>query len=76
MEALCWDRSETMALIDIWSDDAIQGQLEGMKRNKKVFQTISDKLAERGFTRTYEQCQNKVKALKKDYKRVKDNNNR
>ena len=70
MESQSWSKKEVMALIEIWSDDAIQSQLEGMKRNKRVFERISQDLSRRGITCSFEQCRNKVKMLKMEYKKM------
>ena len=37
------------ALLAIWSDAAIQSQLDGTTRNNKVFKRISDELNARGI---------------------------
>ena len=38
-----WGDEETLKLIDIWGEDAIQAMLEGNKRNKDVFKKIAGK---------------------------------
>ena len=70
-----WTNDEVAAIIDIWANVKIQGQLDGMLRNKKVYERISEEMAGRGFVRTFKQCRNKIKWLKHEYKRVIDNNN-
>ena len=63
------------ALLAIWSDAAIQSQLDGTTRNNEVFKRISDELNARGIPdKTPSQCQNKLKNLKREYKKVKDYN--
>ena len=57
-------------LIEVWSDDTIQDQLEGSHRNQQVYKKISKILAEKGYTRMCDQCRQKVKKLRKDYKRL------
>ena len=71
-----WTNDEVVTIIDIWANVEIQGQLDGMRRNKKVYERISEEMAARGFVRTFKQCRNKIKWLKHEYKRVIDNNNR
>ena len=75
-ETSSWSKQEVLELIGIWAEDHIQGQLAGMKRNKRVFELIARELTGRGYPRTFVQCRNKIKALKADYKKVKDNNNK
>ena len=67
-----WSRSETLKLIEIRSEDNIQAQLEGCHRNREVYTRISRRMNEVGFQRTFEQCREKVKKLKKEYRRIKD----
>jgi hypothetical protein len=33
-----WEIAETIALINIWKDENIEGQLEGLHRNLPIFQ--------------------------------------
>ena len=74
MEA--WSGEEVAALLEIWPDDFIQSQLEGMRRNNAVYVRISERLKAKGVIRTFAQCRTKIKALKTDYKKVADNNNK
>ena len=67
-----WGPDEVKMLISVWGDDDTQMELEGSVRNKHVFEMISKKLRGKGFIRSGKQCQTKIKALKKDYKAVKD----
>ena len=63
-----WTAAETKLLIDTWSQDSIQKQLHGAKRNDNVFAQIVNTLAKRGYHRTAQQCRAKIKTLKKRYK--------
>ena len=65
-----WTNDEVATIIDIWANVEIQGQLDGMRRNKKVYELISEEMSARGFVRTFKQCRNKIKWLKHEYKRV------
>ena len=67
-----WDKQETHKLIEIWGEDNIQSQLEGCHRNKEVHQHIAQKMRKAEYERTFEQCREKVKKLKKEYRRLKD----
>ena len=71
-----WTNYEVAAIrpIDIWATVEIQGQLDGMRRNKKVYERISEEMTAHGFVRTFKQCRNKIKWLKHEYKRAIDNN--
>ena len=65
-------REETFMLINLWSEDVIQEQLEGCCRNSQVYRKIADDLREAGFSRSLEQCRDKIKKLKGEYKKVCD----
>ena len=67
-----WTREETFKLINLWSEDVIQQQLEGCRRNSLVYRKIADDLGEAGYTRSLEQCRDKIKKLKGEYKKVHD----
>ena len=67
-----WSKEETFKLISIWSEDNIQAQLEGCKRNRKVYTKISRELSVAGYNRTYEQCREKLKKLKIGFKKISD----
>ena len=56
MAIVNWSREETFKLISLWSEDNIQEQLEGCRRNSSVFWKIADGLREAGFSCTLEQC--------------------
>ena len=67
-----WKDEEVFALIEIWGDDVVQAQLEGCKRNKLVYERISKTMAEMGYERTADQCREKSKKLKMEYRKTKD----
>lgn len=71
MATVNWTREEVFKLISIWSDATIQEQLEGCHRNSQVYKKISDDLHSAGFARTLEQCREKIKKLKTEYKKIK-----
>ena len=69
---MAWSKPEILKLIEIWSNDALQAQLEGCRRNQDVYERIARELTEAGFERTYQQCRDKLKKLKGDYRKIKD----
>ena len=71
MAVVNWSRDEVFKLISLWSEDVIQDQLEGCRRNSQVYK-ITDGLHEARFSRMFEQCREKIKKLKAEYKKVKD----
>ena len=44
-----WTNDEVAAIIGIWANVEIQGQLDGMRRNKKVYELISEEMSAHGF---------------------------
>ena len=44
-----WSNEEMMKLIELWSEDSIQAQLEGSKRNAIVFNKIARDMKAAGF---------------------------
>lgn len=67
-----WSKQETLKLIEIWGDDRIQAQLEGVHRNQDVFNKITREMGKSGFDRTFQQCRDKLKKLKSEYRKLKD----
>ena len=64
-------QTKVAAIIDIWANVEIQGQPDGMRRNKRFFVNFEE-IAARGFLRTYNfrQRRNIIKLLNQEYKRV------
>ncbi|XP_064795650.1 uncharacterized protein zgc:113263 isoform X1 [Oncorhynchus masou masou] len=69
-----WTDLETLTLINIWGDDKMQRELRGMHRNGHLFAVISQKMSAQGFIRTAEQCQTRVKRLKRSFRQCYENN--
>ncbi|XP_064643020.1 myb/SANT-like DNA-binding domain-containing protein 7 [Lineus longissimus] len=69
-----WARAEILLLLNIWRDEDVEGQLQGMHRNLPIYNRVSELLEVRGgFKRTPEQCRNKLKSLKSDWSKAKTN---
>jgi len=69
---LNWTREETYKLISVRSKGVIQEQLKGCRRNSQVYSKIADHLREPDFSRSLEQCQDKIKKIKGEHKKVRD----
>ena len=54
-----WNKQETYKAITIWSNNTIQVQLEGCRRNSNVYKKVAKELTEAGHNRTLEQCRDK-----------------
>ena len=68
-----WTDKEIKALISIWGDSKIEEELDGTVRNKTIFVQIQ-KIAEKGYEHDWQQCRAKIKNLKTQNRKVKDNN--
>lgn len=73
-KGVAWLYNEVCALLDIWADQEIQQQLAGRLHNMCIYEKISSRLTDLGIHRTGEQCREKIKKLRRDYKTVVDNN--
>ncbi|XP_017270412.1 uncharacterized protein zgc:113263 [Kryptolebias marmoratus] len=71
-----WSDEETLHLLDIWGKDSVQRALKGCLKNRHIFTQIAQKMAERGHMRTVEQCQTRIKRLKKCFRRSNRGNSR
>ncbi|XP_073714703.1 LOW QUALITY PROTEIN: uncharacterized protein [Misgurnus anguillicaudatus] len=69
---MAWGDSETRALICIWGSDQIQEKLKCCVKRKPVFQQIANGMAEKGYSRTDEQCRTRIKRLKASYRQCLD----
>lgn len=63
-----WSDSETEALLAVWGSEEVQESLKGSTTNKHVYSQISEVLASQGYLRTPEQCQNRIKRLKANFR--------
>ena len=69
-----WTEGEMLCLIRLWGEDSIQAQIEGCRRNREVFARLAGQMREEGYDRTGDQCREKIKKMKADYRKIKDNN--
>eukprot|EP00118_Oscarella_pearsei_P021030 m.233713 g.233713 ORF g.233713 m.233713 type:complete len:108 (+) comp40097_c1_seq2:310-633(+) len=72
---MSWSESEVKCLINLWGEDAVQAQLEGCKRNSEVYRNLAAQMEENGYERSGDQCRAKMKKLKGEYRKARDNNN-
>jgi len=70
MVAVNWTREEVFKLISIWIDTTIQEQLDGCRQNSLEYKKIADELYSAGFARIFEQCREKIKKLKAEFKKI------
>ncbi|XP_053576208.1 1-aminocyclopropane-1-carboxylate synthase-like protein 1 [Bombina bombina] len=68
-----WSDPEVVELLQLWANDSVQMELESCLRNQHVFNRIAEVLREKGIHRTGDQCREKIKKMKLEYRRLKDN---
>lgn len=71
-----WSDPEVDQLLNIWTNAGVQTELKEATIKKHIFERIALGLRDKGFFRTAEQCREKIKRLKKEYKQAKSNNYR
>lgn len=64
-----WTEAETVALVEVWAADDVQHSLKTCVHNSHIFAEIAEKMSGSGFPKTAEQCQSRMKRLKKTYRR-------
>ena len=64
-----WTDEETLKSIEIWSEDKIQEDLDGCKKNKHIYDKKAARMTKAGFDGTFDQCRVKVKKLRGEYRR-------
>ena len=58
-----WTDAEIALLLNVWSEDSIQRQLQGALHNEIPYRKIAAELENAGYNRTFKQCREKIKAL-------------
>ncbi|KAG5273941.1 hypothetical protein AALO_G00157430 [Alosa alosa] len=71
-----WSDPEVAELLQLWSDESVQIELESCLRNQHVFNRIAEVLHGKGIFRTGDQCREKIKKMKLEYRRIKENQKR
>lgn len=66
-----WTDNETFELINVWGEEEIQEGLESC-RNRHIYELIRQKLLEMGIKRTVPQVKERMRTLKKTYKKYID----
>ncbi|XP_056316884.1 zinc finger and SCAN domain-containing protein 29-like [Danio aesculapii] len=69
-----WSTREVQTFLAIIGEEKVLGN--GMVRNERVFQLVSERMAAEGFQQTADQCRLKFKKLRSDYRRIKHNSRR
>ncbi|CAF0761667.1 unnamed protein product [Didymodactylos carnosus] len=65
-----WNKQETEILLGIWCKNEIQDSLKKSIQNKNVFELISEQMLKMGIVRSADQCQTRIKGLRRLYRRA------
>ncbi|XP_036598542.1 zinc finger and SCAN domain-containing protein 20-like [Trichosurus vulpecula] len=68
-----WGHEETKAFLAILSESQFYEKLRTRHPNRQVYRAIAERLRERGFLRTLEQCRTKFNSLQTSYRRAGSN---
>ena len=63
MAAAGWSTDATKALVSVWSQQNVQNELDGVSRNRAIFERIARELRNKGYEKTWQQCRTKIKNL-------------
>uniref|UniRef100_A0A8C4NC15 Myb/SANT-like DNA-binding domain-containing protein n=1 Tax=Eptatretus burgeri TaxID=7764 RepID=A0A8C4NC15_EPTBU len=74
VKTLYWEAHQVRALVTLWTDESVQQQLRTFRRNELVYCNLSDELAKIGIQKTAQQCREKLKRMKQEYRRIKSHN--
>lgn len=66
-----WSPEATAELITVWSQENVQNELDGVSRNRTIFERIAKELCEKGYDKSWQQCRTKIKNLTQKYRKVR-----
>ncbi|XP_059768395.1 zinc finger and SCAN domain-containing protein 20-like isoform X1 [Balaenoptera ricei] len=66
-----WGYEETNIFLGILSESWIHEKLRMCHRNRQVYRIVAERLRERGFLRTLEQCRYRFKNLQTNYRKAR-----
>ena len=67
-----WSYDEKKALITIWGQEGVQRELDGVQRNRVVYQRIASELEKIEVLKSWQQCRTKIKNLTFRYRKVSE----
>lgn len=67
-----WTTEEVDALLTKWAEEHVQEQLKSSEEDERVYAQLSSELATQGFDKTTSQCETKLRLLKQEYERIKE----
>uniref|UniRef100_A0A1A8FE05 C2H2-type domain-containing protein n=1 Tax=Nothobranchius korthausae TaxID=1143690 RepID=A0A1A8FE05_9TELE len=69
-----WTSDEVDVLLTRWAEERVQERLAVTQEDESVYAQLSSELATQGFDKTANQCQTKVRLLKQEYERIREQN--
>ena len=69
-----WWFEETKLLIALWSEEAVQHELNTMHSKKLIWEKISQGMANGGYSRSAQQCRDKINNVKQKYHKIREGN--
>jgi len=66
-----WSTEATRALISLWSEANVQERLDGVTRNRIIYEEIAEGMCKAGSDFDWKQCRTKVKYLSQKYHQVR-----
>ncbi len=66
-----WTADELKILIQLWTESSIMEIFDKQKKNGKAYEKLAQQLTARGFTRSKQQVESKVKGLRQSYHRAR-----
>ena len=66
-----WTESETKALISILGGEEMQQKVDGVVRNRNIYEKISQELSKVGINRSWKPCHDRIKNLLAKYRKTK-----
>uniref|UniRef100_A0A1A8UTN7 Uncharacterized protein n=1 Tax=Nothobranchius furzeri TaxID=105023 RepID=A0A1A8UTN7_NOTFU len=69
-----WTSDEVDVLLTRWAEECVQKRLAVSQEDESVYAQLSSELATQGFDKTANQCQTKVRLLKQEYERIREQN--
>uniref|UniRef100_A0A1A8MNH1 C2H2-type domain-containing protein n=2 Tax=Nothobranchius pienaari TaxID=704102 RepID=A0A1A8MNH1_9TELE len=69
-----WTSDEVDVLLTRWAEECVQKRLAVTQEDESVYAQLSSELATQGFDKTANQCQTKVRLLKQEYERIREQN--
>ena len=65
-----WSTDVTLVLISLWGEVNVQERLDGVTRNRTVYEESAEGMHKAGYNYDWKQCRTKMKNLAQKYHQV------